>query len=176
MSKPRTRLVPRELSEPVPLTDSQVEALKSVLSGFRELYFVVDDNVPAGPEKEAMIRDICQLKMRADACIRCPPQFTLRRFSDLLATVEAEDKMVVAVAMNSVDFSDLRMDKAFSDAFDPSTARSELVKGLMGSAFNASIFVSSSVPAGHVVLFDDEDEAAEVGPEWKPSEGQLIEI
>lgn len=171
----KTRIIPAELSDPVPLTDSQVDAMRKVLVGFRELFFILDDNLPTGPMKESIVYSLCELKLRTDSAVRSRAILTISRLADLFANVESSDQSVSRVVLSPYDFAVLRSDPTFKEIFEPSEDAAALRAGVWGRMWNASFVVSKSVPAGRIAVVGEREEQ-EAGSDWVPSDDQMIAI
>lgn len=175
----KTRLYPRDLSFPEPLTDKQIADLKAVLQGFRHLYDLLDDLLPYGDPKKGVSDLLAKAKCAADDVVRYyVPRLTVQRLCDLFADkVERWDKRVTHVVLNAVDFAALRADPDFKGNFDPCNEREGLLRGYMGSMFGAEVFASRNIPEKQIVLLNDpDDKDVEINRDWAPAPSQLLEI
>ncbi len=172
----RTRIFPRDLSDPEPLKDHQVSGLKKVLEGFRHLYQLLDDVLPTGDSKDAAIAALVSAKRLSDEAVRHhQPRLTMKRLSELYLPVELMDDRVDKVVVNVHTFADMRVDPSITPCFDVETRRELLMTGLMGVILNASLYVSRSVPVGKVVVISERDNI-EIKEGWSPAPDQLEDI
>lgn len=172
----RTRIFPRDFSEPEPLKDHQVSGLKKVLEGFRSLYQLLDDVLPTGDAKDAAIAALASAKRAADETVRHhQPRLTIKRLFELYFSVETMDERVDRVVVNAYTFADMRVDPVFNDHFDPMTSLADLKTGHMGNVLNARLYINRKVPVGHVVILSEKD-GVELNQDWSPSPEQLEEI
>jgi hypothetical protein len=172
----RTRSFPRDLSNPEPLQDHQVAGLGKILAGFRHLYELLDDVLPTGEAKDAVIASLVSVKRASDDVVRHHrPRLTFKRLAELYAPIENMDRRVVKVVVNAYTFAEMRSDPSIYPHWDPETSRDRLRTGLIGTILGASLYISRAVPINHAVIIA-EDEDVEIGPDWAPSPVQLEKI
>jgi hypothetical protein len=90
-----------------------------------------------------------------------------------------KDDRVLRLWLNPYDYADLR--KFGSSLIDPATTREELKQGIQGVIWNAQIRLKrKAIPQGFAVLISDNEattvENADLAPDWKPTEAQLVRI
>lgn len=172
----RTTVFPRDLSDPEPLKDHQVDGLKKVLEGFRHLYQLLDDVLPTGDAKDAAFAALVSAKRMSDETIRYHrSRLTFKRLTELFAPIENMDETVDKVVVNAYIFADMRADPSIQSRFDPTTRRELLQTGMMGTLLNAHLYISRSVPVGKVVILSSRDNV-EIGRDWIPAPVQLEDI